>query len=90
MDNRSVYTPVTPQAITMSAVSARSTAISSNQFRMASDVPFFFKLGDSSVVATTSDNYSDGSLEYIARGVATHIAVILGSGSGTCYISELG
>lgn len=89
IDGRSAWRPSASQSVAMSVASARNaTLIGAKVIRIQATCPFFFKLGDNTVVAALTDHYSDGMLEYLTLEKDTSISVILASSTGTLYISE--
>lgn len=85
------------QKVNLTGASARNTTAFESKTKVimiSSDVPFYFKLGDVTVTATSDDHYMPGGIYYaIALGDAknkhaTHIAAIQASDAGTLYISE--
>ena len=85
-------TPGAAHKITIGASSVRNATAFNTNTKLAmihSDVPFYYKTGDSSVAATDSDHHLPAGA-YVGIGVDghTHIAVIQDSGAGTLWITE--
>jgi len=95
MTMQTVLRPVNSHEISASTTTARnSTAFKNNSITLRSASDFYIKLGGSTVTATTTagsgyDKLCKGGVDYdINTGGATHVAVILGSGTDTIYINE--
>lgn len=96
MSNNLMLRPIARQEISASTTSARnSTALTRDDVRVfcaTSDV--YINIGNSTVTATTA---TSGSVYFLPSGQAfdfstkgaTHIAVILASGTATVHITEL-
>lgn len=83
--------------IAVSSVSNRNSSQFGEDTRVISiysDVGVYIKMGDSTVIATTSDHYFPAGVYYdfaisAASGAhVTHIAVLRSDSDGTAYISE--
>jgi len=85
--------PTVAHTIAATTTSARNaTAFQKPDGRLFinSDYEFWYKLGDSTVVAATSDHHVPAGIPIIiGRGMASHLAVIMASGSGNVYVTEL-
>ena len=95
MTMQTVKKPVNSHEISASTTTARnSTALKNANIHFYCSSAAYVKFGDSTVTATTTpgtgyDKYITAGVEVdLATGGATHIAVILGSGSATAYVHE--
>lgn len=88
--------PTLTHEISASGTAARNTTAFRNSdiSLYCADTAFYIKLGDSSVTATTTagagyDRYcAAGVYHDIRTGGATHVSVILASGTTTIYVNE--
>lgn len=94
MTMQTILRPLNGQKVSVSGTSARNTtAFTHSDITIRCETACYIKLGDASVVATTSDGGYD---RYLSAGVdfdmktggASHVAIILASGSDTAYINE--
>lgn len=90
-----VIHPDTTQNVSVSGATARtSTAFTSGveMIRIVSTTDCWYKVGSSSVEATTSDVFLPAGVVEILKikgGADTHIAVIQNSASGTLNVAEV-
>jgi len=84
--------PRVAQKVDLSTTTARCSAdFTYKVISFHSDVALYFKLGDSTVEATSSDHHwPAGAIHFVTIREHTRIAAILASGTGTLYISEMG
>ena len=84
-----VLSPVSTEKLALSTVAASAAALSlsTNVVRIVSDVPCFYRLDGT---ATTSHTYLPAdTVEYIKLMPERTLSVILASGTGSMYISEM-
>lgn len=84
--------PKIANSFALSTVSSRNANNFQNKIiRIYATVDCFYKLGSSTVVATTVEHFLPAkTIEYLAVGNNTRIAAIVASGTGTIYTSEMG
>jgi hypothetical protein len=89
-----ILRPIRSQEIAVSTTTARSAALKRDEIQVFCSSDFYIKFGDSTVTCTTTagTGYDKrclaGHYDFNTGG-KTHVAVILGSGSGTLYLNEL-
>ena len=94
MTIQSTLRPINGQKVAASGTTARTaTAFENNDIGIYCATDCYIKFGDSTVTATTTDGGYDmlvaaGSRQDVRNGGASHVAVILASGSDTVYINE--
>ncbi len=83
-----VMKPVSTEKLALSnvAASAATRSLQTTVLRIVSDVPCFYRLDGT---ATTSHTYLPHTIEYIKCETADTLSVILASGTGSMYISEM-
>jgi hypothetical protein len=85
--------PAAAQRISASTTSARNaTAFGkyNGKLLIYCDSELWYKLGNSTVTATNTDHHLPPGMALVMdRGESDHLAVILGSGTATVYISEI-
>lgn len=84
--------PKVAQTFALSIASNRiATDFTKKVIKIYSTVDCFYKLGNSTVTAVTTDHFLPAkTIEYIAVGSNMRLAAILSSGTGTLYLSEMG
>ena len=83
--------PDVAQSVSVTGTTARNgTDFTRKIIRIYATEDTFYKLGDSSVTATTSDHFLPKEVvDYISVDTNVRIAAIRSTTSGTLYISEL-
>jgi hypothetical protein len=91
MDYTVLAMPASPQIISLSVVSARTSAALHNEtVRLWASVDCFVKFGDETVEAITTDHpLTARTPEDFDMSQMTHVAGIVSSGTGVLFVSKL-
>ena len=80
-----------PDTLALSVTSDRVQLLANRIYRAWSSVDCFFKMGNSSVVATTSSHPLTAKVDMliVPQVGSDYLAGIVSSGSGTLFVSEI-